>query len=362
MQIYITIGEIQKAIEQYHDEHQVFPDFRLLMQEVCDRKEFHTEPPAIPDIAVLKQLDDASFLREIHGLYYPFSLVELFAEKDYDFVRPTEDVATVTEFWGIKSFIHSHDCFEIDYVFQGECEFTFHSETRILKEGDFCIISPYANHCVRLLTRKSCVFPIMIKEKTFRTTFFALLSNTDILSSFFKWILTNPDEPNYLLFQTNGSYEIRHLVKELFLERFRYDKYVNRCDVYWLNLLFVNILRDYREYSQFSSYESVPDYAPILRYIQTHYHTITLSQLSQKFNYTVPYLSKIIKEITGENFSQVIRRLKLKEAEKLLLETKDSIEKISEQTGYSSADHFSRAFRQYYGIAPQKYRKQHSDI
>ena len=113
------------------------------------------------------------------------------------------------------------------------------------------------------------------------------------------------------MFHTNDSFEIRTLVKNLFLERFRYDKYVNRCDVYWLNLLFVNALRDSYEYSQFSSSESGPDYAPLLRYIQSHYQTITLEQLSNKFNYSVPYLSKIIKEMTGENFTKMIRKQKI---------------------------------------------------
>lgn len=159
------------------------------------------------------------------------------------------------------------------------------------------------------------------------------------------------------MFHTNDSFEIRTLVKNLFLERFRYDKYVNRCDVYWLNLLFVNALRDSYEYSQFSSSESAPDYAPLLRYIQSHYQTITLEQLSNKFNYSVPYLSKIIKEMTGENFTKMIRKQKMEKARHLLLKTKNSIEKISEETGYNSADHFSRVFRQYYGISPQKYRK-----
>ncbi|MCI9155291.1 hypothetical protein AALC16_08525 [Lachnospiraceae bacterium 29-91] len=57
-------------------------------------------------------------------------------------------------------------------------------------------------------------------------------------------------------------------MKRLFLEKFRYDKYVDRCTIYWLNLLFTNILRNYQTYSQFSSYKSGPDHAPILRYIQ----------------------------------------------------------------------------------------------
>ena len=88
------------------------------------------------------------------------------------------------------------------------------------------------------------IFPILVKEQTFRDTFFSLLSGGDLFSNYFERILSNPAEPNYLLFKTNSSYEICDIMKRLFLEQFRYDKYVNRCSIYWLNLLFTNILRN----------------------------------------------------------------------------------------------------------------------
>lgn len=63
--------------------------------------------------------------------------------------------------------------------------------------------------------------------------------------------------------------------------------------------------------------------------------------------------------MTGNNFTETLRKLRMEEASNLLMKSDDSIEKISEQIGYNSSDHFARTFRKYYGISPLKYRKKH---
>lgn len=127
--------------------------------------------------------------------------------------------------------------------------------------------------------------------------------------------------------------------------------------MHWLYLLFSSILRDYQTYSQFSSYKSGPDYAPILRYIQNHYTTITLTELSKIFHYSIPYLSKIIKDTTDKNFVTLVRDLKMRDAIRYLEKTKLSMEEISIRIGYNSEDHFYRVFSSFYGMSPLQYRK-----
>ncbi len=359
MIFYLSIEQLQEKISRSYQADHICPDFETILKELYQKKEYTTDPPKPPEIEKFLQLNDSDFLNASSQLYYAFSSEQLLGDTDYDLVPEFDDMVTISQFYRTQNNIHTHDCFEIDYIFKGKCELTFLDEKRILEEGDFCILSPYAKHTTRLLTEKSCVYPIFVKEKTFDAVFFSALSGSDILSNFFRQILTNPSEPNYLLFQTTNSAEIRMLVKLLFLERFRMDTYVNRCGIHWLNLLFVNVLRNYNTYSQFSYYDSGSDYMPIMRYIKTHYKTISLEQLSKKFHYSVPYMSKIIKKITGDSFTETLRKLKMEEASNLLIQSDDSIEKISEQAGYHSSDHFTRTFRKYYGISPLKYRKKY---
>lgn len=359
MDFYVSIGDIQDQIDLFNQAHDHSPNLPEILQELYENEKYITSESELPDISGFALLDDDEFLKKVRTLCFRFPMTILTNIDDFDVVPMNADLIVISQFWKIHDFIHMHDCFEINYVFKGQCEFVFLDEKRILKEGDFCIISPFTNHSLRLLDRDSQIFPVLVKEQAFSKVFFSLLSNDDILSHFFKKILSNSEEPNYLLFQTSTSPDVRFLMKKLFLENFRYDKYVNQSNIHWLHLLFVSILRNYEAYSQFSSYSNGLDYAPILRYIQSHYTTINLSELSRIFHYSVPYLSKTIKEITGQPFSALVRKLKMRSAVDLLMKTDHSIEEIAEEVGYSSSDHFYRVFNGYYGISPTKYRKKH---
>ncbi|MFQ9732231.1 helix-turn-helix domain-containing protein [Mediterraneibacter faecis] len=309
----------------------------------------------------IAQLSDEEFLKEIRKLYIKFPDKIITASQTFDVVPVSSNMTVINQFWGTSNFVHIHDCFEIDYVFKGRCEFSFLDEKRMLQEGDFCIISPYISHNIVLQSKEAQVFPVLIKEKVFNKMFFPLLPEDNILSEFFKQILDKESEPNYLLFQTKDSLEIKDYMKRLFLENFYYDKYTDQNLAHWLHLLFSCILRNYKAYSQFSSYQSGIDYAPILRYIQNHYTTVTLQRLSEVFHYSIPYLSKVIKEYSDKNFITLVREIKMRESVRYLLDTELSMEEISEKIGYNSEDHFYRVFTAYHGISPLKYRKKYQE-
>lgn len=358
MNFYVSIGDIQDRIEFYNETHDNYPTFLEILQELYQDRKFISSESELPDINGLAMLDDDKFLKKIRTLYFRFPDKVLTQKTGFDIVPVNADLTVISQFWQLQNFMHVHDCFEINYIFKGECELVFLDEKRILKEGDFCILSPFTKHSTRLLSRESQIFPILVKQQTFSQAFFSLLSNDDILSTFFRKILSDAEKPNYLLFHTSSFPEVRFIVKELFLENFQYDKYVNQSNIHWLNLLFVSILRNYQTYSQFSSYDNGLDYAPILRYIQSHYTTVTLPELSRIFHYSVPYLSKIIKENTGSTFSVIVKKLKMKIATDLLEKTDSSIEEIATKVGYNSSDHFYRVFSEFYGTSPTKYRKE----
>ena len=232
----------------------------------------------------------------------------------------------------------------------------FLDEERELKEGDLYIQSPFTKHDIVPATPESFIFTILVKEKSFNKTFLRLLKKNDIISLFFKNTFSTTNKPNYLIFRTNDSFETKDFAKRLFLETFRYDSFVIQNSINLLELLFSSVLRNNSAYAQFSSYSSGPDYAPILRYIQSHYQTISLPDLAKRFNYAIPYLSKIIKESTGKNFTQLVKELRMREAVAYLIETDYSIEKISYLIGYKNSDNFTRVFHKFYDISPSKYR------
>ena len=170
-------------------------------------------------------------------------------------------------------------------------------------------------------------------------------------------MLYSKTTPNYLLFRTKNSKEIKIIIKNLILESNKDDMYNNNCSIGWINILFSTILRNYSETIQFNKYDIGNDFSLILQYIQNNYKTLTLKSLAEYFHYSEAHLSVLIKKNLGLKFTTLLTNLKLEDAKDYLINTDLSIEKISESIGYNSVEHFSRTFKKYYKKSPQQFRK-----
>jgi len=83
---------------------------------------------------------------------------------------------------------------------------------------------------------------------------------------------------------------------------------------------------------------------------------LSLSALSELVYLNPSYLSRRFKEMTGENLTDIILRLRMEESCRQLEETTNRIKNIGIQVGYESAAHFSRIFKREKGMTPQEYR------
>lgn len=97
----------------------------------------------------------------------------------------------------------------------------------------------------------------------------------------------------------------------------------------------------------------------IANYIDTNLTTINdVSSLSEVFNYNYSYLSRCFKKCMHISISQYFNDKKLGIAKKLLEAGELSVSEIAAQLNYSTIYVFSRAFKNKYGVSPQKYKSQ----
>ncbi|MDQ0889035.1 two-component system response regulator YesN [Paenibacillus sp. V4I9] len=94
-------------------------------------------------------------------------------------------------------------------------------------------------------------------------------------------------------------------------------------------------------------------------YVAEHFTdpNLSLTLLSDLFQVNPKYLSQLFKEEIGENFSDFVITLRINYAKKLLKETNETVQDISEKTGYANAISFSRIFKKMVGISPGQYRE-----
>lgn len=258
------------------------------------------------------------------------------------------------------AFDHNHDFFEIIYVLRGTCEHRIAQQTRLMREGDLCLLSPSSCHSI-YAEGDSLIIKILISSNTIENLFSNALQGKDVVSDFLRNAIFLKDYASHLIFHTDGDEEIRDQILDMFMEEFQADEYADRIITNMVMIFFIKIVRKYKRTAE-SPAPSRPTYSDtsrILQYIQENYATASLAELAEMLNYSVPYCSKYIKSYTGHSFSQLQKRIRFQKATDYLLNTGMSIERISERIGYANPENFMRMFKKEYGISPTQFRSSH---
>ncbi len=102
----------------------------------------------------------------------------------------------------------------------------------------------------------------------------------------------------------------------------------------------------------------------VLSYIRQNYReTLTLQDISEKYNYNYAYLSRVFKQETGTPFIQYLTALRIEKAKEILRTDKTvKISEICDQVGFLDQNYFSRIFKKTVGMTPQNYRMNHESV
>ena len=83
---------------------------------------------------------------------------------------------------------------------------------------------------------------------------------------------------------------------------------------------------------------------------------VSLQALAAQLHYSVPWLTRIFRRETGWSILAYHRRLRMERARLLLADPARTVTQIAGELGFGSIHHFSRAFRQVYGMSPNDMR------
>lgn len=85
--------------------------------------------------------------------------------------------------------------------------------------------------------------------------------------------------------------------------------------------------------------------------------SLSAVKIAAEMNLTASHLSRIVKRQTGHGFPWHLRRVRMREAIRLLIGSALSIKEISSRVGYLHTSHFDRHFRAVYGVTASAYRR-----
>ena len=94
----------------------------------------------------------------------------------------------------------------------------------------------------------------------------------------------------------------------------------------------------------------------IIRYVHLNYsEPLTNTYLAEKFSFHPNYISSLIKNVTGMPLHKYVIHVRLSHALDLIHQGERNVSRIAEATGFADITHFSKYFKQEYGVSPKKY-------
>ena len=84
--------------------------------------------------------------------------------------------------------------------------------------------------------------------------------------------------------------------------------------------------------------------------------SLSLEEVAEAINVSPSYLSRMFKEVRGENYINYLTDMRLARARELLRNPRTPIKEISAAAGFNDQNYFSRIFKNKFGITPTEFR------
>lgn len=337
-QAYITVVE---ALKEYYMNN---PDSHI--------DEPHNDMPS---------LEFAEKLSRIAGIVYQPDMLNdnLITDITFD-INHADAITTLLHPNYLPAIIHSHSFFEIIYVVKGTCTNAAGNQILELQEDDFLILAPNTDHAISVFNDETVVLNIMLKVSVFEKLFFRLFRQKDIMSRFFTKVLYEYRVNTFLLFHTGSDSHLKEAVFNLYTENKNPILHSEEIKVAYMSLIFTLLCNKYANSAIIYNdmvHDSNQNLAAILGYTQENYQTVTIKELSSKFNYSERHILRIFKNYTGNSFQKMLQKIRMQHASIMLAQSTASIESIALAVGYPSVQNFRVIFKREFGMSPNEYRK-----
>lgn len=247
---------------------------------------------------------------------------------------------------------HSHSSYELYYLMEGECVYFINGNVITVSKGELMFINPNDLHS----TASSEDVPEFERVLINFSHDFVAQADRSVAS------IIPLEQSRLIRLPVNDQPIIENILLKMLQEAEREAPHY----VSYIRSLLIELLILIHRSSQIE--QATLNYAhpmhhkisEIALYINRHHaEPLTLEQMAKQFYISPSYLSRIFKKLTGFHFREYLQIVRIREAQKKLKETNDSVQSISEQVGFEHIAHFNKTFKKLTATTPLKYRKQH---
>ncbi len=242
--------------------------------------------------------------------------------------------------------LHWHEFYEIEYVTEGNALQIVNGKAYELGPGSVTLLSPIDFHTYRNVNPDA---PLRVINVKFQDLFLPQNLRNDIYVQKRAKTVQMPD----------GRFRS---YMEMLCEEFEKNEYAR--DTVLMNaithLCILIMRRILSEQGQEEAREA--GHSPIqeaVLYVRTHFRdNISAEAVAKTVHLSPNYFSEYFKKQTGEKFSLFVLRLRIDFAANLLKISDLSVKEIAFESGFNSAAYFSNTFKEFYGMSPDRYRKE----
>lgn len=231
--------------------------------------------------------------------------------------------------------LHSHEFVEINYMLKGNCDELVEGEHIHLTQGDVLMMDIGCHHCIDQLDKNDLMINLIFNNKNIS--------------------LQNENKQKFIIFPKNE--DITNTMDDIINEYYSGSIYRGLIIDNYFNILLAKIIRNYPMIEKKVYGNQSRLLVDLLTEISNDYQNVSLSKLADRYGYTKPYLSNLIKKLTGHTFIELRTKKRLEQAQYLLTTSNYSIAKICELVGIHNQNSFYTKFKQQYQMMPSDYRK-----
>ena len=309
-------------------------------------QQFYLDKPVCMKTGVLFGLN--SFMGESDVTLYADEAPELVGKRNSDTLRMEHQlrVKSIYTFWyqekeqGFLFPGESHPMAELTYVDQGSLHSVAEGQDLLLKQGDLVI---YGANQWHMQYSDIGVAP------RFVTISFSLEGMG--LESLLNRKFTAPQN-------------VVTLLQNMLREQERMDDYSGDIILSQLNLLLLTLLREVvaPKGGKLQTSNAIHSENEIIRqaqqYISSHIRVkLSVPLVARQVDVSPSYLTALFHKNLQISPGEYIRRIKLQESKQMIRENNLNFTEIAAELQYSTVHHFSRQFKEKFGITPTEYAK-----
>lgn len=254
---------------------------------------------------------------------------------------------------------HSHEFLELNYMLSGSCKQIVDGQIEQLQTGELLLLDKGSCHSIEPLGEHDILINILFRDQSLNLGWFAKSKKEN--SILFDFLLNSSFDENhlkkYVLFKNIQIPHIQQILDTIITEYYLNQDYSDQIISLYLPILFTELIRQSDRYisdEMKQLYENInPIIVECLSLIEQNYATTSLSQVANTLGYNKNYLSNLVKKETGQTFTTLLNKKKLKEAHNMLCSTSLAVNEISQRVGFSNKTYFYNLFKKEYGHLPR---------